>query len=380
MKKKFILSLLLCVFFCGCFAQTKYALLIGINKYYKNTTKLQTNHKTKKTDTLTIVIENPDIRLYGCENDVQAVQKLLIDSAGFDKQNIQVLLNRDASRKNILDQIEVLFKKSYGGTAFFYYSGHGTSFNYKTGQQEDTISKTTVEGICPSDIMLGVPYRVIQGTELAAAFKKFVNYQIPLTAIFDCCFSFPTTINSRDVSVPAMLCPTCPMDTIFITARPDSTTEETDILKTDVNKQDMLYAGSMKDYHLGKSRNLILPDTVWHLLESGFDYRKFYDDTIGPSQIPQSQFLFLSATNDKQKSKEKEMENNVYKNCGAFTEALINFYKQNPANSVCTDVLKQVYQKTSRYQQTPSLRAATARSDGNLFGFEIKRKPKPKRK
>ena len=80
-----------------------YALLIGIGEYEQR-------------------------RLDGPTYDVSALSKILISHYGFSAQNVRTLVNQEAGRLRILNELQRLVKISRpGDRVFIYFSGHGTS-------------------------------------------------------------------------------------------------------------------------------------------------------------------------------------------------------------------------------------------------------------
>jgi hypothetical protein len=105
----------------------KLALLIGIN-YIKN---------NKANDDLN-----------GCVNDVYNLQKMLKNQCHFYDDNIKTLLNGEATKNNIIHEIERLVYFShtyYNSEIWFSYSGHGGG---KFSLNEEDFQS---EFICPSD-------------------------------------------------------------------------------------------------------------------------------------------------------------------------------------------------------------------------------------
>ncbi|MCK4340681.1 MAG: caspase family protein [Phycisphaerae bacterium] len=82
------------------------ALLIGINDYQDSRIR--------------------DLR--GCEDDVEAMRRVLIDDYGFVNGQIRVLIRGDATRAGILDAIDVwlIAGTQPGDRVLLYYSGHGS--------------------------------------------------------------------------------------------------------------------------------------------------------------------------------------------------------------------------------------------------------------
>lgn len=72
-------------------AQSKYALIIGINDYY-----LQPGVKSP-------------LSLQGCVNDAVSMKHLLIDRFAFEPVNIQTLYNMQATKGSILDDCEPFY-------------------------------------------------------------------------------------------------------------------------------------------------------------------------------------------------------------------------------------------------------------------------------
>jgi len=66
--------------------------------------------------------------LEGPPHDVAALMKILTSRHDFKKENIQTLVNEEASKSRILYQIELLTRRTRpGDRVFIYFSGHGTS-------------------------------------------------------------------------------------------------------------------------------------------------------------------------------------------------------------------------------------------------------------
>lgn len=81
----------------------KLALIIGINEY-------------------------ADTPLYGCVNDAILQRQLLIHRFGFNPRDVMMLLNREATRKGILDAVEehLIKQAKPGDVAVLHFSGHGS--------------------------------------------------------------------------------------------------------------------------------------------------------------------------------------------------------------------------------------------------------------
>lgn len=85
-------------------SNTKHALLIGIGKYHA------------------------PFELEGPPHDVEALKQALTSHWAFSGENITTLIDSQATKKNILEEINRLLKRSQSGDeVFIYFSGHGTS-------------------------------------------------------------------------------------------------------------------------------------------------------------------------------------------------------------------------------------------------------------
>ncbi len=73
-------------------------------------------------------LESPQGSLQGPVNDVTALRAVLLERWGFAPADIRTLVDRQATRAAILDELRALEKRSSAGDeVFLFYSGHGTS-------------------------------------------------------------------------------------------------------------------------------------------------------------------------------------------------------------------------------------------------------------
>jgi len=199
-NNKYVITLLAIAFLVGglynAYGQTKRALLIGINTYVP---EKQTDKSRGSTW----------INLDGCINDADAMKSVLETRYGFPGQNIVVLTNKEASRNNILNNLETLAQESKkGDIVFIYYSGHGSQVRNSLSSEQDKRD----EAIVPSDAAEGAPY--IRDKELAPVYNKILDNGAMLTLVFDCCHSGSLT-RGQPENVPSK-CRYLPMDTIDI--------------------------------------------------------------------------------------------------------------------------------------------------------------------
>ena len=140
----------------------KMALLIGVNYISDN---------DKNND------------LGGCVNDVINLQKDLIDKMHFNGDNISTLINRTASKNNIIKELEklILFSNSNENSQIWLsYSGHGG------GKFSISESDNQSEFICPSDYKSS---GLIHDSWLKENFVKKLHKSTKCFVLMDCCNS-----------------------------------------------------------------------------------------------------------------------------------------------------------------------------------------------
>ncbi len=108
------------------------------------------------------------------QRDAKAIYDVLTDEklCGYDKENISLLIDKDATCKTIMDELDKIISKSNENTSFLlYYSGHG-------GYQNGT------SWICPYDFNSD---NYITGEELRQKLTQIKSKRI--FVLFDCCHS-----------------------------------------------------------------------------------------------------------------------------------------------------------------------------------------------
>jgi metacaspase-1 len=104
----------------------KQALLVGINNY-NNINNLQ-----------------------GCVNDVTNVRSILKTFFSYSNNDIRVLTDERATKKNILERLEKMVKTAKpGDSLIFHFSGHGSQIRDRDG---DELNDHMDELICPFDM------------------------------------------------------------------------------------------------------------------------------------------------------------------------------------------------------------------------------------
>jgi hypothetical protein len=157
----------------GARAQTYRALLVGINTYVP----------ADMSDAEREVVDERGIHnLRGPLNDVAWMSGIL--RARWSFTDVECLTERDATRANILAQLNSAVDAAKPGDVFlFYYSGHGSTAPNSLSTEPGHLDQTIV----PADAIDDVPD--IHDKELAHIFNRAVTKGIHVTAIFDCCYS-----------------------------------------------------------------------------------------------------------------------------------------------------------------------------------------------
>jgi metacaspase-1 len=129
--------------------------------------------------------ERPDIPpLRGCVNDVLLVRWLLKTRFDVANDDIHVLVNRRATKDNIVRRLgAALARAGEGDIVVFYFSGHGSQVRDRDG---DELSDALDELICPHDMDWDrATYLIDDDLDAAlAALPPGVMFE----AFFDCCF------------------------------------------------------------------------------------------------------------------------------------------------------------------------------------------------
>jgi hypothetical protein len=201
-------------------AETRRALLVGINIYNPQETAIPENSQDKSIDKNIVSSASkstgrgPCINLDGAVNDVVAMQKMLTKRYSFDPKNIHVLINAEAKRDVILRDIQkyLITQAAPGDVSVFFFAGHGSQVINSKSAKPDGKDETIV----PADSIEGAPD--IRDKELAQLFNKALDKGVILTVFFDSCHSgsvlrgFVSPVKERY----------CSLDTRDIAEPPDS--------------------------------------------------------------------------------------------------------------------------------------------------------------
>jgi hypothetical protein len=130
------------------------------------------------------IYEHPEIPpLSGCVNDVALVRST-IKGFGVPNEDIHVLVNRRATKANIIDRLQRTVRSAEPGDVLvFYYSGHGSQIRDRNG---DELADALDEVICPYDMDWGTETFIIDD-DLDAILAE-TPPDVVVEVFVDCCF------------------------------------------------------------------------------------------------------------------------------------------------------------------------------------------------
>ena len=322
-SRAFLAALCLLVFPLQALAQTKYALLIGINTYQPANTmvKRPAGVNTGRFAPGAPLFNN----LAGPTYDVASMRSVLTSGKfGFpdDAEHIHVLENGAATRDGMLAAMNkyLVEQPHKGDIVVLYVAGHGSlRVNSKSNKQVfDLDGKTTPldNTIVPADAYLGA--EDIRDREMARIFNKALDKGVRLTAIFDTCHSGGTArgANAGPRTVARMLA----YDPRDIAEAPDVNPDGTEV--------------------------------------------------IAPEDRKDNAALVLAATQVDQKAAELPDSSPPH---GVFTMALVDALQALPANIPASDLWKRVQvdlEVQGFSDQQPELDGTKQRKEQPLFGGE----------
>ncbi|KAI8923609.1 caspase domain-containing protein [Entophlyctis helioformis] len=146
---------------------------------------------TKRALLIGVLYKGSDNELLGCANDIQNMQKFLLQH-GFHSKDIVMLTDgagnpaQTPTRSNMIAGMKWLLADAKAGDSlFFHFSGHGLQTLDKGGDEDDGHD----EGICPVDFHQS---GIILDDELNRRLVQKLPAGARLTAVFDCCHSGST--------------------------------------------------------------------------------------------------------------------------------------------------------------------------------------------
>lgn len=135
----------------------------------------------------------PHVRpLEGSSTDVRDMRQFALDALGYRPEQIQVLLDGEATRAGILNAIErwLIEGSQPGDRVLFYYSGHGYQMADADGDETDGLDETLVGVDTELDGQGGYRH-MIRDDELKTRFDRLTDRQT--TVIIDSCHSGTVT-------------------------------------------------------------------------------------------------------------------------------------------------------------------------------------------
>ena len=148
-------------------AETRRAVIIGINSYAVNPQADRTND------------------LDGAVNDAEAMAETLRTYHSFQSADIHVVLDKQATRARVMKEIQehLIDRAQPGDISLFFFAGHGSYRDNLLSRELDHRDETIV----PADTNRGV--EDISDKELASLFNHVLDRHASLVGIFDSCHS-----------------------------------------------------------------------------------------------------------------------------------------------------------------------------------------------
>ncbi len=331
MHKVLKICLITGLLFCGSLqAQNKFALVVGINKYFDAPGKLNAHS------------------LRGSVNDGLSIQRMLQNRYGFSATNIETLFDEKATKTNMLYKVRSILLKCKPGDVFvFYYSGHGIWMK-NAENIGDTIKHGQSQAIVLSDLYSEGRSFLFSDEQIKEVLNKFIDRQVITTAIFDCCYS---------ENMAAM-----DLFTLFNGDADEGI--EKDFMEEDLPLTAVQNNGPDPAF-----------DTFNLTGEKAFDISQTISinsrSTVPrPNDIKGSKFLGISATNEYNKG--LEIVDVAGERHGAFTAALIDVLateaKDLPVGVLMNKLKSRMSQQ--QYWQDPTYRFEGDRKELNLLGLK----------
>lgn len=139
--------------------------------------------------------------LKGPINDVRITREVLISRYGFRPEEINVLINQQATRDNIIGALESLIQETReGDVVVFYFSGHGTQVPDQNGDEEDGRDEALAAyDVVPEGAKNPIEAKLILDDELGQILRKLKAGKA--VVIVDACYSGTMTRGIRGVPV-----------------------------------------------------------------------------------------------------------------------------------------------------------------------------------
>jgi len=348
---KLLIVLPLCLLFNTLHAQKKYAVIVGINKYY----------------VAPGVVHRSVLR--GCINDVLSVKGMLIQRFGFSETNISALTDEAASKKNVVNALNNILAKSREGDAVvFYFSGHGVWMeNNNQNILDKDVKKGMNQAMVMSDLYADKLGCLFTDANVKTIFNKFVDKKVIATTIFDCCYSgrlaaMPDFFSQNPYELIDPHLEQKSIDFVEVADSylfyKESTQDSVDIVALNDSLRIEMGIESPNTRAFNLRDNITISDPI-HIAR--------------PAERPNSSFLFVSASDEYQKALEITDETGTQH--GAFTKALLQTINNSRADLDFKQIFDNVKDLMAKkgYVQTPMHSEDPARLKKNLIGMPVNR-------
>ena len=134
----------------------------------------------------------PQYTLNGCVNDVNNISAVLKESLGFDKSEITILTDDNATKTNIIRSLTNMVKDAKDGKCnylFFHLSTHGSQVPDTNQDEPDHADEAFVPHDLEQQGDKWHPDHIITDDEFRDLFSKLPTENVMLEAFFDTCHS-----------------------------------------------------------------------------------------------------------------------------------------------------------------------------------------------
>jgi hypothetical protein len=271
-------------------------------------------------------------RLRGCVNDSEDMKDLLTSLYKFNQEEIHVINDKDATGKNIREQLDWLLSDYAGGDVrLFAFSSHGTQVDDQSGDEWECQD----EVIVPYDHTWANPFR---DDDLKLIFDRIPD-GVNFTFIADCCHSGSIqkdVLQNVEEFLPRFVSPPPEIQDRIIALK-----ENRDVAADAYASQELM--NLLKDVPQEKWIEKI-PEFM-ALLRSRFRENRF-------GLVQAERHILLAGCEDKQTSADARIEG-TYR--GAFTWSLTKTIRESNGGITYEDAIRLASGKLRQFTQKPQL-------------------------
>ena len=299
---------------------TKRALLIGINAY-----------------------PAPFTALRGCLNDIQQYKSILQERYGFESTSVRTLEDKEATRANILLQLDWLIENAQAGDVLvFTYSGHGSQVD----DDSDDEWECRDEILIPYDHCWDNPLR---DDDLKRRFER-VPTGANLTFISDSCHSGTMNKLATETAVPRVVLVPAEIQARIAVKVAHRNTAYRDFAMAEYRS----LSKDLKHVELEARMDKFLSETLDSFKQNRFRFVNTHDNNV-----------LLAACQDDQTSTDAFIENSWH---GAFTFHLHRVLVQAPETLTYAQLIEEASKGLVNFQQTLQLECPEALKALPVFG------------